>query len=340
MKNLSIAALVLFSSSAFATDARRAAHQGNVGIKDDVDYRTFYSKTDNGKDSMWFDLIGGATTTPAAATDGGAAEGAEEAPAAEGEEAAAPAPVGPAAGVLSAAYKADGRSLTLQQTTLGSTAIGYYAGSGDTGYAVLLDVANKDTISIGGGYGMTNGKTDMAFGGTIGKGADSTDVALNVASRTLNKDDVSAWGADIGYLGKAITVDGQYRMGWRFKTDRSKAAVTLGPNVSVLKPEEGDMDIALTLAEINIAGEFALNDWFGLRGSVVSGLDAVIPMGDKEFDVMTQPVSPMFGASLDFEGADIDFTIDPNRVLDGPYFLTGAGVGNTFAAMMSARFDI
>ena len=54
---------------------------------------------------------------------------------------------------------------------------------------------------------------------------------------------------------------------------------------------------------------------------------------------MTTPVSPMFGASLDFEGADIDFTIDPRRVLDGPYFLTG-NTGESFAAMMSARFDI
>jgi len=328
MKNLSIAALALFSTSAFATSARQAAHQGNAGIKDDIDYRTFYSRTDNGKDSMWFDLIGG-TEAPV-----------EEAPAEEGGEEAAAEPVGPASGVLSAAYKADGKSLTLQQTTLGSTNVGYYSADGDTGYGVVLDVANKDTISLGGGYGMTNGKTDMAFGGQLGKNADSTDVVLNVASRTLTKDDVTAWGADISYVGKAINVDGQYRMGWRFKTDRSTAAVTLGPNVSVLKPESGDMDIALTLADVNIAGEFALNDWFGLRGSVVSGLDAVIPMGGKEFDVMTKAVTPMFGASLDFEGADIDFTIDPNRVLDGPYFLTGAGVGETFAAMMSARFDI
>jgi hypothetical protein len=315
MRTLSVTALALFSTSAFATDARTAAHQNNVGIQDDVDYRTYYSRTDNGKDSMWFDL-----------------EGSESAEASEGGEAAPE-------GALAASYKADGRSISLEQSTTGGTAIGYYSASGDNGFGVMLDVANKDTIAVGGGYGMTNGKTDMAFSGAVAKGEDNTDVRLNIVSRTLNDDDVSAWGADIGYIGKGISVDGQYRYGWRFKGDRSRAGVTLGPNVNVFKPEEGDMDIGLTLAEINIAGEFKLNDWFGLRGSVVSGLDAVIPMGDKEFDVMTSPVSPMFGASLDFEGADIDFTIDPRRVLDGPYFLTG-NTGESFAAMMSARFDI
>ena len=45
-----------------------------------------------------------------------------------------------------------------------------------------------------------------------------------------------------------------------------------------------------------------------------------------------------FGASIDFEGADIDLVIDPNSVLNGPYFLTGAA--SAPAVMMSARFDI
>jgi hypothetical protein len=45
-----------------------------------------------------------------------------------------------------------------------------------------------------------------------------------------------------------------------------------------------------------------------------------------------------FGASIDFEGADVDLVIDPNSVLNGPYFLTGAA--SSPAIMMSARFDI
>jgi hypothetical protein len=300
MKTLSITALALMSTSAFATDARVAAHQDNAGINDDTAYRTYFSRTDNGKDSMWFDLSAG--------------------------------------GVLEGSYKADGKSMTLAQSATGSTAIGYYSADGDAGYGVTLDVTSKKNIALGGGYGTTNGDTDMAFGGNLAKTEAGTNVTASIASRTLTKKEVSAWGADLGYVDKAITVDGGYDMGWRFKTDRSKAAVTLGPQVGVVKPEEGDMSIDLTLAEFNIAGEFALNDWFGLRGSVVSGLEAVIPMGGAEFDIHTTGVSPMFGASIDFEGADIDLVIDPNNVMNGPYFLTGAT--SNPAMMMSARFDI
>ena len=97
------------------------------------------------------------------------------------------------------------------------------------------------------------------------------------------------------------------------------------------------MAVELSLVNVNLAGEFALNDWFGLRGSVASGLDVVDLTGD--LDVMGQAISPAFGASVDFEGADLDFVIDPASVMNGPYFLTGAG-SDSFAMMMSARFNI
>jgi len=344
MKHLSITALALFSTSAFATNARVGAHQGNVGISDDVDYRTYFSRTDNGKDSIWFDLAGDVPAAEEAEHEGHEEHEGEDdedvvdveagGDEAGGDEAAA----ADSGSTLAAAYKADGRSVTLEQSNYG-TAVGYYAANGDSGYGIELDVLSKDVFSLGGGYGMTNGKTDIAFGGTLGKGADSIDVLFNVNSRTLKKKEVSAWGAELSMIDKAIEASGSYRMGWRFNTDTSTAAVTVGPNLMVSKPSEGDMDITLRLAEINIAGEFALNDWFGLRGSVVSGLDAILPMAGKEFDVTTDGVSTAFGASLDFEGADIDLMIDPGRVLDGPYFLTGNSSG-AFGAMMSARFDI
>jgi hypothetical protein len=300
MKTLSITALALMSTSAFATDARQQAHQFNAGIKDGIDYRTYFSRTDNGKDSMWFDLA--------------------------------------SEGVLEGSYKADGKSMTLAQSAAGSTAIGYYSADGDAGYGVTLDVASKKDIALGGGYGTTSGDTDMAFGADLAKTEAGTNVSAYVASRTLTKKEVSAWGANLGYVEKAINVDAGYDMGWRFKTDRSKAAVTLGPQIGFVKPEEGDMAIDVTVAEFNIAGEFALNDWFGLRGSVVSGLDLAIPVGGAEFDVHTSGVSPMFGASIDVEGADIDLVIDPENVLSGPYFPSGEKT--TPAMMMSARFDI
>jgi len=261
-------------------------------------------------------------------------------PADPADPAAAPAAIGPQGGVLSATYKADGRSMRIEQNTAGSSDMSYYAADGDTGYMVMLRAINKDNVTVGGGYGITSGKSDMAYGGAFTKGEDNTDITAYIQSRDLTKSEVTAYGANLAYQGKNIIIDGAYDMGWRFKTDRSRAAVTLGPRAGITKPEEGDMAIDLTLAQINIAGEFAINDWFGLRGSVVSALDANVPMGDEEFDIMTAPVTPAFGASIDFEGVDIDFTISPDKVMDGPFFLTGAGVGEPFAASMSARFDI
>ena len=225
MKHLSITALALFSTSAFATNARVGAHQGNVGISDDVDYRTYYSRTDNGKDSIWFDLAGAAPVVEEAEDEGHADHGGEDAEegAEEAVEVEADAEAAAASGsTLAAAYKADGRSVTLEQSNYG-TAVGYYAANGDSGYGIELDVLSKDVFSLGGGYGMTNGKTDIAFGGTLGKGADSIDVLFNVNSRTLKKKEVSAWGAELSMIDKAIEASGSYRMGWRFNTDTSTA---------------------------------------------------------------------------------------------------------------------
>jgi len=300
MKKLSLAAIALFSTSALATDARTAAHQSNAGMSDDTDYRSYFSRTDNAKkDSVWFDLDNTGT------------------------------------GVLSGAYRADGRSLTLAQGE-GATDIGYYAADGDTGYAVGLELVDMETFTLGGGYGKSSGDNDMAFYGSLGKTADAMAITAGVRSRDLTKSDVTVWGAQVDNNDLGNTLSGAYGMGMRFKTDRSKAAVTVGPSLGVAMPEGGDMAIDLHLADVNIAGEFALNDWFGLRGSVVSGLAVVDPTG--ELDLMTTGVSPAFGASLDFEGADIDLVIDPNSVMNGPYFLTGAA--SAPAIQMSARFDI
>jgi hypothetical protein len=300
MKKLSLVAIALFSTSAVATDARTAAHQNNAGMSDDTDYRSYFSRTDNSKkDSVWFDLDNAGT------------------------------------GVLSGAYRADGRSMTLAQG-VNATNMGYYSADGDTGYAVGLELVNMETFTVGGGYGTSSGDNDMAFYGSLAKSADIMGLSAGVRSRDLSQSDVTVWGAQVDHNELGNTLSGGYGMGMRFKTDRSKAAVTVGPALSVAMPEGGDMAIDLHIADVNIAGEFALNDWFGLRGSVVSGLALVDPTG--ELDLATTGVAPMFGASLDFEGADIDLVIDPNSVMNGPYFLTGAA--SAPAVHMSARFDI
>ena len=301
MKNLSLAALALLSTSAMATDARVAAHQGNAGMKDSTDYRTYVSTTNNGPDSVFFDLDNTGT------------------------------------GVLSGAYKAGGNSLTLSQNATGdATEIGYYAADGDTGYGVGLEVINMESFGLSGMYGTTSGDTDMTYGGAINKTADDIGIMVGVASRELTKKDVTTWSAGLSHSEFGQVIGADYGMGWRFGGDRSKAAVTVGPDLVVTMPEGADMDIALSLASANIAGEFALNDWFGLRGSVVSDFMVVDPTG--ELDLATSGVSSMFGASMDFEGADLDLVIDPNSIMNGPFFLTGAA--SAPAVMMSARFDI
>lgn len=299
MKTLTITALALLSSSAFATDARVAAHQGNAAITDDTDYQSYYARTDNGKDSIWFDSAGAG---------------------------------------LSGAYRNAGAAVTMDANADGSgTAFGIFSADGDAGWGIGADIAGLEAITIGGGYGMSDGKDDMAFYGNLSMIGDAIGLGAGVRSRALTDDDVTVWGAGLDYSDAGIGIGANYGMGWRYKTDRSRGGLTVGPAVGVDMPDGGDMAIDLSLVDVNLAGEFALNDWFGLRGSVASGVAVVDMMGD--LDVAGKALSPAFGASIDFEGADLDFVIDPTSVMNGPYFLTGAG-SEGFAAMMSARFDI
>jgi|GEM_PF-2759424 len=324
MKILSLSTLLLLSHSALATDARVGAFQGNQGFTDDTDYRRYYSLTDNGRDSMWFDVSGP-----------------------EEEDEGRRRRIRPAPETLSAAYKADGRSVRLQQNTVGTTDIHYFAADGNSGYSVMLRAINKDDVTIGGGYGITNGDTDRVLGGDFTAGIDSTNATVFIRSRTLTKTQVTAWSTSIGYVGTSIGQEivgnirsrTTYDLGWRFKTDRSTAAVTLGPRVILFKAEDEDADIDLSPAAFNIAGEFALTDWLGLRGSVATSLNAELPVGDQEFDMKTTPVRPAFGVSLDFEGCDVDFMVDPVGLMNGDDIWTGES-NSQHGAMMSARFDI
>jgi hypothetical protein len=296
MKKLTITALALMSSSAFATDARVDAHQGNAAITDDTDYQSYFARTDNGKDSIWFDSAGAD---------------------------------------LSGAYRNDGAAITMGANATGTgTDFGVYSADGDTGFAVLADITSFDAITIGGGYGMSDGKDDMAFYGSLSMIGDAVGFGAGVRSRALTDDDVTFWSAGASYSDIGIGVGANGGMGWRYKTDRSRGGLTVGPSLGVDMPEGGDMALDISLVDVNLAGEFALNDWLGLRGSVVSGADLVGLSGDGDIGLTTQMVSPKFGASLDFEGADVDFMVNPSTMMSWP------NPGDQFAATMSARFDI
>jgi len=236
-------------------------------------------------------------------------------------------------GALSGAASWDGHALTVSGAE-GAAAFGWYNGKGDSGYSagIGLDEATN-TLSLGGSYSMSDGDDDMAFGGSIDKGEEDIGIALGVSSRSFEDGGVTAWGAGLGYSGD-IDIAGNYAMGTNLGDG---GALTIGPAVGVTMPEEGDMALDLDLANVNLAGEFMFNDWFGLRGSVTAGvgLEGLTGGGDM---YLSATGASGFGAAFAADGANIDITVDPSAVLAGPYFLTGNVSGH--AVTMSARFDI
>jgi len=159
---------------------------------------------------------------------------------------------------------------------------------------------------------------------------------LMAYSRTLTDDSVTAWGAFINTDTANHNVNALYYTGYRFS---DSVALTMGPGVDIMVPEEGDMTIGLTLADLNLAGEFMFNDWIGMRGSVTGsvGLDNLTGGNEGEMAVVSG-VGAGFGATFASDNGSIDINIDPSQVLGGPYFLTGNPMGT--AANMSIRFDI
>jgi len=291
MKKIALTALLLSSSTAFATSTRMDSLQGNAGMADDTDFQS-YGATQAGN-SVWLDYDGAS---------------------------------------LAGAAGFDGNAVTFAQGALGDRAdFGWYHADGDSGYRVVAGIASTEAIQIGGGYGMG----DMDFGATIDKNGDDTGIQATFRSRTLSDSDVTAYGLTVDKNAAGIIAAGGYAMGWIWGGDASKAALTVGPGVNVIQPDGGDLDLGVTVAGANLAGEVTIKDWLGIRGSVAAQLDLVDPMG--ELDVATSTTS-MFGASIHTDSVDIDLAVDPSFVTGGPHFLTGEGTGP--AASFSARFDI
>jgi len=289
MKKIALTALLLSSSTAFATDTRVSSLQGNVGLADDTDYQRYGANAAG--ESAWLDYNG---------ADLGASAGFGD------------------------------KAVSFAQGE-GRVDFGYYTADGDAGYRVLAGIASTEDINIGGAYGMG----DMDFGAMIGYTADDTAISAHFRSRTLSDTDVTAYGATVGMADGSTDIGASYAMGWIWGADSSKAALTVGPGLNVAMPDGGDMEIGLTLAGANLAGEVTVKDWIGIRGSVAANLDAVDPTGD--FDVATS-MTTGFGASINTDSVTIDLMVSPDAVLGGPHFLTGVGSGP--AASFSARFDI
>lgn len=302
MQKFTLIALLLSSSSAFATSSRTAALSGNGGITDDTDFMTYASRTDE-SDSVWLDY----------------------------------------SGALSGAGAWGGSAVTIAGGD-GVLGVGWYNDGGDTGYSASLGLNEADhSLAVGGSYSMTDGGSDMAVGGGVVSGEDAAgdstlSVAVGVSSRDLTDDAATLWGAGLTYDDVGIGLGGSYAMGNRFGADNSTGAFTYGPSLGVDMPSEGDMALDLNLVDMNLGGEFAITDWFGLRGSVTAsiGLEEVATDADM---YVSAGAGSAFGAGFSADGCNIDVTVDPANLLGMPHFLTGVE-SDGFAAMMSARFDI
>ena len=79
----------------------------------------------------------------------------------------------------------------------------------------------------------------------------------------------------------------------------------VGPAVGVMVPDGGDMVLDLDLANVNLAGEFMFNEWFGLRGSVTAGLGLEGLTGGDDMHLSATGASG-FGAAFVADGATID----------------------------------
>ena len=114
MKKIALTALMLTSTTAFATSTRVASHQGNLGLADGTDYTMLSSLTDDAGNNAWFDYDG-ANLAGAATFDGNGVSFAQ------GED------------------RVD---------------FSWNHASGDTGYRVDLGIASTEAMSVGGAYGM------------------------------------------------------------------------------------------------------------------------------------------------------------------------------------------
>ena len=92
---------------------------------------------------------------------------------------------------------------------------------------------------------------------------DSVGIMANAISRTLTDDSVTSWGASAAYSDAGIGLGGYRWYGARFG---DASAIAMGSGLGVDMPDGGDMALGLNLLNVNLAGEFMFNDWFGLRG--------------------------------------------------------------------------
>lgn len=240
MKKIALTALMLTSTSAFATSTRVASHQGNLGLADDTDYTLLSSLTDDAGNNAWFDYDG--TNLAGAATF-------------------------------------DGNGVSFAQGD-DRVNFSWNHADGDTGYRVDAGIASTEALSIGGAYGMSSGGTDSDMGASIDMNGDAMGFGAHYWARTLTDSDVTAYGVMADYSDVGTNVNGGYFMGSVWGGDASKAALTYGPTLGVALPDGGDMALEVSLVEANLAGEVTVKDWIGVRGSVAASLDLVDPTGE------------------------------------------------------------
>ena len=290
-----------FSSPALATTARVQALSGNPAFVDDTDvlvYPSVISKVGNAVNVNY---------SSNNAVDGGAVWGRE-------------------------------RMLWFQRATPASPGgdapfmITYGQGNGKTGW-LTRGAWTEDDVTIGGAWsngGQGRNPTNFTVGGDIRTATgdeDETAVTTYVARRVLKKKSHTVWDARTEVIPDVSnTLTGSLRMGPRWKNERVKAALSIGPGLEVVNTDGGNAT-RIDMPASNIAAEYAIRDWLLIRGSATAALrtsasDVSDFNGTREFEMAS---GGLLGVGLKHEDTAVfDMSIAPPWLVNGPALLSGS----------------
>lgn len=252
----------------------------------------------------------------------------------------------------------DGQLLSLQRDSMPPVATGpgagrpfslvYGQGDGSTGW--LARTSWESGIITAGGIWSKGGQgretTNLAVGGDISladTGGDSPDpaVSLFASGRTLESDSHSAWNAGVEVIPDVSnTVTGDYRLGPRWADGQLRAALSIGPGLTLVNTTGGNA-VALDMPAANIAAEYELKEWLVVRGSAVAGWQLQVLDVSNFSDTRSFAATSSGTLGAGFKHGDtarFDMSITPAWAVQGPAVLSG--VGAPMFLTVSGRFAI
>lgn len=202
--------------------------------------------------------------------------------------------------------------------------------------------------NVGGIYatgGQGRETSNFAAGGdvTLTENGNETDVAIQAFARgrDLKSDSHLAWEASaIVVPDVANTLRGGATLGPRWGDGKLRAALSAGPNVTIVNTDAGNA-LGIDIPAANIAAEYELREWWVVRGSAVAGWQLNVADISKFDD--TRAFTAFSGGALgtSFKHDDVaqfDMSVTPAWLTSGPALLSGAA--NPMFVTVSGRFKI